>query len=215
VGRIRCGLDQLDQHAAARLGVDEVDPAARRSDLRRVVKQPHALLAQRGTYRVDVGHAVRHLLDPRTLLNQERRDRRLRRQRRQQLDRGLRGVGGTQHRLAHALLDVLLDVVARHPERVLVERDGRVEVLDGDADVVDSGEKRLAREGIRHSGQSDRTSPPLWTRRRRRNRADRDFTYLVTRGCTVCGLTIRTATSKIVNLSELALSSDWFPSTWL
>ena len=63
-----CGggrLDELDQHAAGVLGVDEVDPAVGRAALRGVVQQPEAALAQDRADLVDVGDAVGELLEPR------------------------------------------------------------------------------------------------------------------------------------------------------
>jgi hypothetical protein len=71
------------------------------------------------------------------LLGQELADRRVRPERRQQLDVVLADV--QQHGF-DALLGHRLAVYDLHPVRLLVERDRRVEILDGDADVVDPAE---------------------------------------------------------------------------
>ena len=76
---------------------------------------------------------------------EELRDRRVGRQRRQQLDAARPAVADGEHRLADALLLVDLLVHASQAEGSRVERDGLVEVGDGDADVVDAGEHGDAR----------------------------------------------------------------------
>jgi hypothetical protein len=144
---VRGGLDQLDQHAPGVLGVDEVDPAAGGAALRRVVEQPHAPLAQGGADGLDVRHPVGHLLDARPAAVEELRDGRLRGERRQQLH-ARAGRPDGHHRLAHALLGVLLGVHELHAERVAVERDRGVEVGDGDPDVVDGGEQGGGRRRV-------------------------------------------------------------------
>ena len=59
------GCDQLDEHAAGVLGVDEVDPAVGRAALGDVVEQPQAALAQRGADRLDVVDPEGQLLQAR------------------------------------------------------------------------------------------------------------------------------------------------------
>jgi hypothetical protein len=77
------------------------------------------------------------MVQARALLRQEPADRRLRAKRGQQLDMALADV--EQDRL-DALLGHRLAMHERHPERVAVERDCAVEVLDGYADVIDAAE---------------------------------------------------------------------------
>ncbi len=128
------GFDELGQHSAARGGVEEGDARAADADPRRLVDQPHAALAQQGERRVDLGHLVRDVVEPRAALGEEPADRRVVRERAQQLDVVLADV--EQHRL-DALLGHGLAVDDRHAVRPLVQRERGVEVRDGDADVVD------------------------------------------------------------------------------
>src|SRR5690242_10041852 len=58
-------LDELDEHAAGVLGVDEVDPRAGGAAAGLVVQQPHAAIAQDGADLVDVRDAVGELLQAR------------------------------------------------------------------------------------------------------------------------------------------------------
>ena len=121
-----------------------------------VVEQAQAALAQRRAHGVDVGDAVGELLDAGAAAVEELRDRRLGGERREQLD-ARAGVADAHHRLAHALLLVGLLVQQRHAVRLLVERDGRVEVGHGDADVVDVGEevRREWRSWSQRDGRRD------------------------------------------------------------
>src|SRR5664280_262275 len=156
-GRLGGRLDQLHQHAAGVLGVHEVDPRARRTALGGVVEQSDAGRAQLGAGRVHVVHAVGHLLDALAVAGQELADRGVWAQRGQQLDAGA-GVADSEHGLAHALLLVGLDVHGLKAELLLVERDGRIQVLDGDPHMVDASEHGLLLVGRVGSDRMPQTS---------------------------------------------------------
>ena len=140
------GFDDLDEHPASILGVDEVDPAVARAALGQVIEQSHPAFAQCRADGIDVDDAVGHLLDAGAGLGQEAPDRRVGMQRREQLD-ARAGVTDGHHRLADTLLLVDLLVQAGHPKGVAVERDRGVEVGDRDPDVVDHREQTGERAG--------------------------------------------------------------------
>src|SRR5258708_37193652 len=77
------------------------------------------------------------MVQARPALGQELADRGLRSQRREQLEVPIPDV---EERRVYALGLDRLAMHERHPERVAVEREGRVDVLDGDPDMVDSSE---------------------------------------------------------------------------
>src|SRR3954452_14244269 len=132
-------LDDLGQHAARRLRVDERHARVADPHAGRLVDEPQAAVAQVGEGRLDVGDAIGDVVQPRPAAGEETADRRvgLARQRPQQLD--VAGPDVEQDRLDTLLLDDLA-MRERHAVRPLVQRDGGVEVVDGDADVVDLGE---------------------------------------------------------------------------
>ena len=107
------------------------------SGARRLVDQPHAGRAQLVERRRDVVDPVGDVVQPGPATREETADRRVRGQRRQQLDVAVPDV---EQRRLDALLGDRLAVHERHPVRVAVHGDRRLEVLDGDADVVDAPE---------------------------------------------------------------------------
>ena len=90
--------------------------------------------AQLRQRRLDVRDLIGDVVQPGPALREEPPDRRVGRERPQQLDVVLADV--EQHRL-DALLGHELAMHDRHPVDPLVQRERRVEVRDGDADVVD------------------------------------------------------------------------------
>src|ERR1700754_2631807 len=72
---VACRLDELDPHAAAILGMDEVDPGIRGAAPGGVVDQPDALLTQPLAQCVEITDAVSKLLQAGTALIEELRDR--------------------------------------------------------------------------------------------------------------------------------------------
>src|SRR4051794_22669431 len=130
-------LDDLGQHAARRLRVDERHARVADAHAGRLVDEPQAAVAQVREGRLDVGDAVGDVVQPRPAAGEEAADRRVGLQRRQQLD--VAGTDVEQDRLDALLLDDLA-MRERHAVGPLVQRDGGVEVVDGDADVVDLGE---------------------------------------------------------------------------
>jgi hypothetical protein len=117
--------------------VQERDAGAADADPRRLVDQAQARLLQRRQRGVDVGHLVGDVVDAGALLGQELADGRVRAEGREELDVVLADV--EEHRL-DALLGHVLAVDELHVVRLLVEGDRGVEVLDGDAHVVDARE---------------------------------------------------------------------------
>lgn len=94
------------------------------------------------TDRVDVGHGVRHLLNPWTTAVEESADGGVGTERSENLDPRIR-FAHAQHRLTHPLLSIDFFVVDGHVEGASVESDGLVEIGDRDADMVDAGNQRM------------------------------------------------------------------------
>ena len=117
--------------------MQERDLRAADAGARRLVDQPHAGRAQLVERGGDVVDAVGHVVQPGPALGQEAADRRVVRQRREQLHVA---VADVEQRGLDALLGDRLAVDERHAVGVAVDGDRGVEVLDGDADVVDAAE---------------------------------------------------------------------------
>ena len=118
----------------------EVDARARRAAARLGVEQALALGPERVRGRLDVDHAVGHLLDARPVAVEELADRRVRAAAgRAAGSRSCRpaAVARRQHGFAHPLLLVDLGVRGLEAEGFAVPGDRLVEVGDRDADVVD------------------------------------------------------------------------------
>src|SRR4051795_7365662 len=60
------GLDDLGEHGARAGGVQEGDAGGPDAGARRLVDEPDALLAQRDEGRLDVGHLIGHMVQPRS-----------------------------------------------------------------------------------------------------------------------------------------------------
>ena len=132
-------LDQLDQHPAGVLGVDEVDPRVRRAAPGRFVDQPHALRAQSLAEGVQIADPDRPAAGcpvracPRTSRSPTTR-------------RAGPSTGSApcvrarhrEHRLADALVVVDFLMHQDHAEVVVVPLDRGVQVGDRDADVIES-----------------------------------------------------------------------------
>ena len=130
-------LDDLGQHAAGRSRMQEGDAAVADTDPRLAVDQLEAGGADRGQRRVDVLHRVGDVMQARALAVDELADGGVGAERPQQLDMALADI--EQDRLDALRLD-RLTVGELHLEALLVELDRGVEVLDGDADVIDPSE---------------------------------------------------------------------------
>ena len=114
--------------------MDEGHPGVADPHAGRLVDELQAPLAQRGERGVDVGHAVGDVVQPRAAAGQEAAHGRVRREWPQELDVPVADL--EQHGLDALLVDDLA-VLERQPVGLLVQRDRRVEVGDGDADVID------------------------------------------------------------------------------
>ena len=106
------------EHPAARAGVDQLDPLG---------GEP---LERRG----HVAHLVGDVVHPLAALGEEAADGRVLLERRQELDPAL--AQAHRRRLDPLVVDPLA-VLEPAAEQPLVRPDGRIEVLDGDADVMD------------------------------------------------------------------------------
>ena len=100
-------------------------------------------------------------MHPRAALGEELADRRVGAERREQLDVVLADV--EQDRLDALGLDDLA-VHERHLVVALVERERRVDVLDGDADVVDAGEHAPIVSGRGAAGACSRSGAAAGSR---------------------------------------------------
>ena len=130
-------LLQLDQHAVRRRRMDERDERAFGARPRLLVDQPDAARLQLRERRRDVVDAQRDVMQAGPALLEVLRDRRIRRRRLEQLERRLRRRGMKCARTrCDATSSRRLDL---EPERVAIERQRRVEIADGDADVIEDG----------------------------------------------------------------------------
>src|SRR4051794_18548049 len=142
-------LDDLGQHAARGLRVQEGNARVADARARGVVDELQAAVAQRVERSVDVGDAVGDVVQPRPAGREEATDGAVGLQRPQQLHVAVADV--EQDRLDALGLDDLA-VGELQAVRLLVQRDRGVEVLDGDPDVVDVGEHAApesSRRGLR------------------------------------------------------------------
>ena len=152
-------LDQLDEHAAGVLGVDEVDPRARRcrAAARRTAGGARARAGSRETASTSVD-PVGELLDARAGAVEE-----LARSSSPATAGRAAGCRSRSRRRATIASrtpcsSLVSSCSTSHAEGVAVERDRLVEVGHGDADVVDGGEEvRRAGRAVRH-GSSVRGS---------------------------------------------------------
>jgi len=131
------GLDQLGEDAAGRLRVQESHAAAADADPRPLVDQLESRASRGLERRLDVIRAISHVVEAGSAPREELPDGRVRCERPQELDVAL--ADAEQHGLDALLLDHL-SVLERQAEAVAVQRERLVEVLDGDADVVDASE---------------------------------------------------------------------------
>src|SRR5262249_20265791 len=131
------GFDDLGQHAAGRLGVQERDAGLPDADTRLLIDQLYAGRLQLLERVVDVGDGVGDVVKARAALLQVLADRRVGAEWAEKLDVTLADV--EQDGLDTLGLDGLA-MRERHPERPLIERDSAVEVVGGNADVIDSAE---------------------------------------------------------------------------
>ena len=129
-------LDQLREHAARRVGMDERDLEAEGAAARRLVDQLGAVAGEPLELRADVVDLERDVVHPRPALGEELPDRRLRAERPEQLDAA--AADAHRHGL-DALVGDRLALLELGAEEALVALDGLVEVGDRDAEVVDAG----------------------------------------------------------------------------
>src|SRR3954451_19602116 len=141
VSSVMGGLDDLGEHRAGGGGMQEGDAGRPDAGAGRLVDERDALVAQPAERRLDVGDLVGDVVQARPLAREEPADGRVGTERAKQLDVVLADV--EQHRLDALLLDGLT-VHERHAVGLLVQRDRGVEVLDGEAHVVDAAEHGAA-----------------------------------------------------------------------
>src|SRR5690349_5049862 len=135
------GLDDLGQHSARGARVQESDPAAADAGPGLRVDQLDARRGDSLQACVDVVYGIGDVMEAGTLASEELADGGVRTQRPQQLDVTVPYI--EQHRLDTLGLSRLA-VRERHLEALLIEVDGGLEILDGDADVVNASEHRPA-----------------------------------------------------------------------
>src|SRR5512139_1595196 len=137
-------LDQFGEDSTAVLRVQERDARAHGTPAGLVVQHPDTVPGDAVGLLLDVAvGAERDVVHALAVLGQELGDGRVVANRFDQLQIGRSAVAGVvdlQHRLADALLLVDLLVDVGEAVRPAVELDGRVQVMAGDADVVDPGE---------------------------------------------------------------------------
>src|SRR3954451_8072033 len=127
--------DQLCQNAAGRLRVDERHLQPEEAAARRLVDQQDIVGLQPRQLDADVGDGEGDVVHPGTALGEEAPDGRLGGERLEQLD--ARFPDAKRCRLDTLLVDPL-PVLERRAEQVGVDEECRVEILDGDAQVVDA-----------------------------------------------------------------------------
>jgi hypothetical protein len=128
------GLNQLGQHTARRGGMKERNPAVADPAPGLLVDQAQAARAALLEGLGDVDAPIRGVVKPGSSLGEKAPDRRVLAERLQQLD--VR-VAHAQKRRLDTLLRDCLAMLQRHPETIRVELDRRIEVFDGDPDVID------------------------------------------------------------------------------
>lgn len=130
-------LHQFDENAAGIFRMGEVDAGSACSWARCVVQQADAGLLEVSAHRMDIGHRVGHLLNPRSIAIEEATDRGILRQRGKELDPRSRGAD-REHGLANSLFLVGFLMDDTHSEGACVKVDSFIEVGHGDTDVIDA-----------------------------------------------------------------------------
>lgn len=117
------------------IGVDEGDLEPEEARARPLVDQVGAGARKLGHRRVQIAHLVGHMVHSGTSLRQEATHRRVLAERLEQLDAAVTDPdrGG-----ANALIIHRRAVLDPRPEQLRVGREGRVEILDGDSQMMDS-----------------------------------------------------------------------------
>src|SRR5437588_5291086 len=134
-------LDELDQRAEGRLGMQEGDGGAAAAGARVLVDDAGSLGLDVLEHLVAVVDAVADVVDALAVLLHVLGQRRVVAERCQQLDVG---VGHLDEGLVDAVALDALAVGDGGPEHLLVPLDDRIEVTDGDAHVVELGELAAA-----------------------------------------------------------------------
>src|SRR5512139_109565 len=161
-------LNDLGQHPARRARMQEGDAGVEDPQPRLRVDQPHSGVLELRQDLVDVADGVRDVVQAGSSLLEELADGSVRPERPQQLDVPVADV--EQHRL-DALRFHRLAMGKRHAQGLLVEGDGPLEVVGGDADVIDPAEHgqeciavaspTIRRNGSGHPTQVAAAMPPL------------------------------------------------------
>jgi diacylglycerol kinase (ATP) len=133
----RRGLDELGEDPAGGGRVQERDLRPADAAPRRLVDQPHPGRPQRVERAGHVVDPVGHMVEAGTPPGQEAADRCVLAEGGEQLHVALADV---EQRGLHALVGQPLAVHERHAVRVAVNRDGGVQILDRDTDVIDAAE---------------------------------------------------------------------------
>src|SRR4051794_2246082 len=127
--------DQLHQDAVRSVGMKERDLVAEEAPSRFLVDELDALSGQLAEGRADIGDPVGDVVHAGSALGQELADRRVVAERREELDSP---VADPQRRGFDTLVGDGLAMLDLRPENPLVSGHGLVEILDRDAEMVDS-----------------------------------------------------------------------------
>ena len=152
----RPALLQLDQHAVRGRGMNERHQRAFAPGPRRLVDQPDALRLSCAERRVDVVDAQRDVVDARARAS--RCICAIARVRRRRLEQFERRLAHRDEVRAHPLRGDFLGRLDLEAERVAIERERRVEVLHGDADVIERTFMSVAAAGRRDRSARSRMS---------------------------------------------------------
>jgi hypothetical protein len=150
----RWRLNDLGQHTAGGAGVQERHARPPDPDPRTLIDQAHAGGGQLSECLLDILDTVGDVMQTNAARGEEAADGGVRPERRQQLDMP---VADVEQRGLHALIAERLAMHERQLQNAGVERDGGVDVLDANADVVDRRQHRagayppLTRQSV-HAG---------------------------------------------------------------
>src|SRR6188508_3288671 len=150
--------DDLREHAVDGIRVDERDLQAEQPVLRPLVDQLGALRLELVERRADVVDLVGDVVHAGTPFGEELADGRVVAERRQQLDPAR---AHAQRGRLDALVGHRLAMLDARPEEALVGRDGAVEVVDGDAQVMNAMRLHAAAMLPGHSAATTRTVPTV------------------------------------------------------
>src|SRR5918995_30427 len=156
--RSSANAHQFRQHAVGRVGVDEGDLETEEALARLRVDQLGAADGELGQRASDVVDLVGDVVHSRAAIREELADRRVLAERREQLDAAL----ADPHRDGlDALLGDRVAVLDAGAEEALVGGDGLVQILDGDAEMVDSARAHPRDPSYSDGSGTTRTVPTV------------------------------------------------------